>query len=102
MTLALAEYRLGRSTESLAASEKSLALLGDRDPASGFLTAMANWQKGEKDKARDWFKRAAEWITEKNVRNSTARRLESEAAEIVGWPKQDADGASGPSAKKPR
>jgi tetratricopeptide (TPR) repeat protein len=84
--LALAEYRLGHFTQSLDASSKSLDLLGHGDPTSGFLAAMASWQKGEKDKASHWYERALDWIGEKNVRNPTARRLGIEAAELLGRP----------------
>ena len=99
MTLALAEYRLGHWTESQAACEKSLALLNRGDPSSWFLMALADWQKGEKDKARSWFNQAVAWIGEKqNPKNSTLRQLWTEAAVLLGRPGPDAAGAGSPPA----
>jgi tetratricopeptide (TPR) repeat protein len=50
-TLALAEYRSSHWSESLAASERSVALRKGPDASDWFLQALAHWQNGEKDEA---------------------------------------------------
>jgi hypothetical protein len=47
---------------------------------------MALWQRGEKDKARTWFKKAAAWTDEKASKDTGLRRLWSDAAELLGQP----------------
>jgi tetratricopeptide (TPR) repeat protein len=89
-TLALAEYRVGRWSESLAASERSVALEHAGDAFNWFLMAMAHAQKGEKDEARRSFDNAVAWMKEHNPRRLIFRQLWTEAAELVGQPGPDA------------
>ena len=51
-----------------------------------FFLAMAHWQLGEKDEAREWYERAVEWTeNNKNREDDEAlQRLRSEAAELLG------------------
>ena len=100
VTLALAEYRLGHWSESLAASRHSLALLDRRAPSAWFLMALAGWRKGDKDKARGWFNQAAASMREQPGKKSTARRLWTEATKVLGERSPDAAGAG--SASSPR
>jgi superkiller protein 3 len=103
-TLALAEYRLGHWTESIAASERSMALENGGDAFNWFLMALADWQKGEKDKARSWFDKAVAWMREQNP-NPVLRQPWTEGAELLGQPGPDAAGAgsrAAPAAEKPR
>src|SRR5262249_10257365 len=65
-TLALAEYRSGHWVESIAASERSMALRNGGDSYEWFFLAMAHWQKGEKAEARKWFDKAVAWTKEKD------------------------------------
>ena len=88
-TLALAEYRSGHWAESLAASERSLALKKGGDACAWFLLAMAHWQKGDKDKARTWFDTAVGWTKINASENAEMRRLWSEAAALLGMPGPD-------------
>jgi tetratricopeptide (TPR) repeat protein len=83
-TLALAEYRSGHWAESLAASERSLALKKGDDECAWFLLAMAHWQKGDKDEARTWFKKAVDWTKLNAPGDTEMRRLWSEAAKLLG------------------
>ena len=97
--LALAEYRLGHWTESLAAAERSTALQNGVDAFNGFLTALAHWQKGDKDQARTWFDKAVAWMREtQSPKNPLFRQLWTEAAELLGQPGPDAAGAGSPAA----
>ena len=102
VTLALAEYRLGNWSESLAASSHSLALIKSGDPSSWFLMSLAHWQRGEKDEARRRFDQGAMWMREREVKNPTPRRLWSEAAELLGQPGPDAARSSSGVGQKPR
>ena len=85
-TLALAEYRLGHWVESIAASERSVALRNGGDADDWFVLAMAHWQKGDKVEARNWFDKAVAWIKEKNPKNGELRQFWAETAELLGQP----------------
>jgi tetratricopeptide (TPR) repeat protein len=86
-TLGWALYRAGNWKGSIAALEKSMAL--QRSPKGGdsgqwFCLAMARWQLGEKEKAREWYDRAVEWM-DKNVPSDKGFvRFRAEAAELLG------------------
>ena len=88
----LAEYRVGHWAESLAASEKSLSLLNRGDAASWFLMALAEWQKGEKEKALGSFNQAAARMREQDAKSPMARQLWAEASGILGQPDPDGPG----------
>ena len=90
-TLALAEYRAGHWNESIAASERSMALRNGGNAADWFFLALAHWQKGEKDEARRWFDKAVAWTKEKDPKNPERRQFWKEAAELLGKPGPDAD-----------
>jgi serine/threonine-protein kinase len=103
-TLALAEYRVGHWAESIAASERSMALRNGSGPSDWFFLTMALWQKGEKDKARKWFDKAVAWTKEKDPKNSELRQFWTEAAELMGQPGPDAHGmgsTTAPAVEKP-
>ncbi len=104
-TLALAEYRSGHWTESLAASQRSLALQGGGYAADWFLLALAHWQKGEKDQARTCFDKAVASTKTKAPANKELLQFWAEAAELLGCPGPDASGPgspAGPATEKPR
>jgi serine/threonine-protein kinase len=91
-TLALAEYRVGHWADSIAASERSMALRNGGGPSDWFFLTMALWQKGEKDKGRKWFDKAVAWTKEKDPKNSELRQFWTEAAALLGQPGPDAHG----------
>jgi len=104
-TLAIAEYRSGHWAESLAASERSTALVKGGDANDWFLIALADWQRGEEDKARTWFDKAVAWMREQDAEDPILRQLWTEAAELLGRPQPDSAGAGSPAtpaAEKPR
>jgi superkiller protein 3 len=86
-TLGVAHYRTGDWVAARAALDKSLEL-GFLRGSNRFFLAMAHWQLGEKDKAREWYDRAVEWM-DKNQPNLSAeaaeelRRFRAEAAELL-------------------
>jgi tetratricopeptide (TPR) repeat protein len=91
-TLALAEYRVGHWSESIAASKRAMALGDGGGPLDWFFLAMAQWQKGDKDEARRGFERAVAWTKEKDPKNTELRQFWTEAADLLGQPGPDAPG----------
>jgi Tfp pilus assembly protein PilF len=97
-TLALAEYRVGHWGESIAASERSMALGNGGSAFDWFFLALAHWKKGEKDKAAAWFDKAVAWTKEKDPRNTELRQFWKEAADLLRKPGPGlADASSAPS-----
>src|SRR5687767_3747973 len=45
---------------------------------------MAHWQLGEKDKAREWHDRAAQWMDKHQPTDEELLRFRAEAAELLG------------------
>jgi tetratricopeptide (TPR) repeat protein len=85
--LALAEYRVGHLAESVAASERSIALNSDPEADLWFVLALARWRKGEKDKAGAAFHKGVDWCAKHPRRTfSEHRQVWSEAAELLGRP----------------
>jgi tetratricopeptide (TPR) repeat protein len=86
-TLGAARYRLGDWKGAIADLEQGMSLRKPEDPrnaSEGFFLAMAHWQVGEQDKARDWFARSVAW-TEKGLQdNAEMKRFRAEAAELLG------------------
>jgi tetratricopeptide (TPR) repeat protein len=97
-TLALAEYRSGHWAESIAASERSMALRNGGVASDWFFLAMAHWQKGENDEARRRFDMAVAWTKEKDPKNAELRQFWTEAAELLGQPGPVAAGTGSPAA----
>ena len=73
-TLGVAHYRAGDWKAAIEALEKSTQLRAGGDPSVWFFLAMAHWQKGEKDQARQWYDKAV------NRMERTSRRMKSCAA----------------------
>ena len=69
-TLALAEYRRGRWNDSIAASERSMALRNGGDANDWFLLALALWQQGQKDRSRSFFNQAVTWTRKNDPKNA--------------------------------
>jgi tetratricopeptide (TPR) repeat protein len=67
-TLGVARYRAGHWSDAVAALEKSVQLGNGGDAFDGFFLAMAHWQLGDKDQARDCYDKAAAWM-ENNKRS---------------------------------
>jgi eukaryotic-like serine/threonine-protein kinase len=104
-TLALAEYRsehwdasiaaAERSTALIqgldsfdwfAASERSIAQLNAVDPSNWFFLAMAHWQRKEKEQARSYFAQAVNWTKKKDPANAELLQFWRESAELLGEP----------------
>jgi tetratricopeptide (TPR) repeat protein len=100
-TLALAEYRSGHWTESLAASERSMALTNGGVAFDWFFLALGHGQRGDKDQARKWFEKAVAWTKTRAPKNKELLQFWTEAAELLGQPGPGAKGFTAP-AEPPR
>jgi WD40 repeat protein len=96
-TLGVAHYRAGRWQNAIEALTESMELLnGHMESFNTLLLAMAHWQQGEKDKAREWYDRAVQWL-DKNQRalnqqrQEDLRRFRAEAAALLGVEAQAAE-----------
>src|SRR5581483_3438237 len=68
-TLGTARYRADDWKRAIADLEEAISLRRPDDPADaneGFFLAMAHWQLGEQDKAREWFAKAMQWMEKGN------------------------------------
>jgi tetratricopeptide (TPR) repeat protein/serine/threonine protein kinase len=84
-TLGIAQYRAGNWKESIAALQKFRELrTGDVEFSNPFFLAMAHWQLGNKDEAREWFDKGAQWMDAHNANSETMVRFRKEAAELLG------------------
>jgi serine/threonine protein kinase len=83
-TLGVACYRAGDWKNAIAALEKSEALAPGRFAGiNGFFLALAHWQLGEKEKARQLYDRAAQWMDKNEPKNENLRRFRAEAVELL-------------------
>jgi tetratricopeptide (TPR) repeat protein len=88
--LGIALFRIGDWQASIDAFEKSIALVGMDplpqyiDPKRWLYIAMAEWRLGNKDKAREWYDRAVQWMEKSKPINEELRRFRDEAAELLG------------------
>jgi tetratricopeptide (TPR) repeat protein len=87
-TLGVAEYRMGHWKAAVAALKKSIELRKEGDSFDWFFLAMAHWQLREKDTAREWYDRAAEWMEKNQPTNEELIRFRAEAAGLLGIEKK--------------
>ncbi len=86
-TLGTARYRAGQWKGAIEDLAKALEGRKPDDPNNakeGFVIAMAHCQLGEKDKAREWFDRAAAWVAQQQTPGDELRRFRTEAATLLG------------------
>jgi Flp pilus assembly protein TadD len=99
-TLAFAEYRSGHWTEARAACEQAVKLHHIPEASNAFLTSLAIFRNGDKEKARPWFDKAVGQVREKDRHDLVVQQLWTEAADLLGRPGPEAPGAN--PATKPR
>jgi tetratricopeptide (TPR) repeat protein len=88
-TLGLAHYRAGDWKAAVAALETSMQLYAGRsenerrESFGTFLLAMAHWQLGDKEAARQWYDRAEEWMEKHRPKDEDLRRFQAEAEALL-------------------
>jgi serine/threonine protein kinase len=101
-TLGVAHYWAGDWKAALTALRKSMDMRNGGDAYDWFFLAMAHWQLGQKEEARKWYHKAAEWMDKNHSKNEELRRFRSEAAELLGiaepQPQQSTEPESTPDA----
>jgi len=85
--LGWAQYRTGAWAVSIESLEKSMQL--QEKPKGGdsfqwFWLAMAHWQLGHKEEARQWYDRSVAWMLAGKLGHAGLCRLRNEAAELMG------------------
>ena len=84
-TLGVAQYRDGNFEEAVSALQKYRELrTGDAEWTNPFFLAMAHWQLGNKEEARQRFDKGAQWMDGKNAKSEAMVRFRREAAELLG------------------
>src|SRR5207247_8933781 len=82
-TLGAAQYRAGDWKAAIAAIEKSMALRKGGASLDWFFLAMAHRRLGAKDRAREWYDRAVQWMDKNQPKNEDLSRFRAEAAELL-------------------
>jgi serine/threonine protein kinase/Flp pilus assembly protein TadD len=86
-TLGVACYRAGDLQGAIAALEKSEQLApGQFTAENHFFLAMAHWQLGEKDKARDSYAKAVAWMKQNQPGGQELLQFQAEASRLTGTP----------------
>jgi tetratricopeptide (TPR) repeat protein len=95
-TLGVAQYRAGAFQVAIEALNKSMELSKGGNSHDWFFLAMAHWQLDEKDKAREWYDRAVEWMVKHNPEGEELRRFRTEAEELLEEPQNSENEAEKP------
>lgn len=85
-TLGVARYRAGDFELSIEALNKALELR-EHDSFVMFFLAMAKWQLGSEDSAREIYRGAVEWMEIQRPDDEVLLRFRNEAASLLGIPK---------------
>jgi Tfp pilus assembly protein PilF len=91
-TYGTALYRTGDWQGAIGELERAIGLRTPGNPlkaAEGFVLAMAHWQLGAKDKAREWFTRSVQWMDKGMQNNADLKRWRAEAAALLGMDMKD-------------
>jgi tetratricopeptide (TPR) repeat protein len=84
-TLGVARYRADDFDGAIAALHKYRELRSDdAEWSNPFFLAMAHHHLGNKEEARQWFEKGAQWMDAKNKKSETMVRFRNEAAELLG------------------
>ncbi|HUQ69688.1 MAG TPA: tetratricopeptide repeat protein, partial [Planctomycetaceae bacterium] len=79
----VAHYRAGDWKAAIATLEKAIELRKGGDCFDWLSLAMAHWQLGNKDEARQWNDRAVAWMEKNNPQDEELKRFSAEAAELL-------------------
>jgi hypothetical protein len=84
--LAVAQYRTGDFTAAITSLNKSADLDsgGTCLPDNALFLAMAHWQLGDQDEARQWYAKAVQSMTEQDSTDEELQRFRAEAEVLLG------------------
>jgi tetratricopeptide (TPR) repeat protein len=82
-TLGTAEYRAGDWKATITALEKSMDMRQGGDSFDWFFLAMARWQLGDKEKSRQWYEKAVQWMEKNQPKNEELSRFREEAEKLL-------------------
>jgi tetratricopeptide (TPR) repeat protein len=85
-TLGVAQYRTGDWKAAVEALTKATQLAKGGSATDFLFLAMAEWQLGNKDAARNWYEKAVAWMDKNKAKDDDLRRFRAEAAELLGIP----------------
>ncbi len=90
-TLGITYYRLGRNEEAIETLQEAVDRLGGGVPAAEelFFLAMAEWQRGSRDQARQLYNQAVEWMGHNKplaIWTDQLMTYRYEAAQLMGIP----------------
>jgi tetratricopeptide (TPR) repeat protein/WD40 repeat protein/serine/threonine protein kinase len=88
-TLGAAHCRAGDWAAAIEALNESMELRQGGDAFDWFFLAMAEWRRGNKDEARRWYDKAAEWRAQKGEGNEELQRFEAEAKDVLEGKKNE-------------
>jgi serine/threonine-protein kinase len=78
-------YRGGHWDEAISALKKAEDLRRPHEDVTGWYhLAMAYWQKGDKEQARQYYGKAADWMNKNPYKNDEFTRLRDEASAMLG------------------
>jgi tetratricopeptide (TPR) repeat protein len=87
--LGVAQYRAGNWQAAVEALEKADAMTEGGDRFHRVFLAMAHWQLGDKEKARELYAQGAAWIAERRKNSEEQNRFRVEAEELMGLTEED-------------
>ena len=82
-TLGAAHYRLGNWDSAVTSLKKSMELRRGGDGFDWVFLAMARWQQGEKEEARNCYDQAIRWMEKNRPNHEELRGLRLEAAALL-------------------
>jgi tetratricopeptide (TPR) repeat protein len=84
-TLGAARYRAGDFEGAIAALLKFREFRNDdAEWSNPFFLAMAHWQLGHKDQARQWYAQGVKWMNSSGQTSESTMRFGQEAAQLLG------------------
>lgn len=86
-TLGVAYFRSGDMEQSRNALYRSMELQNEGTSHDWFFLAMIHQREGRKERAREWYNKAAQWSKQADPENEELYRFQCEAAEALGLPR---------------
>ena len=87
--LGVAQYRAGNWQAAVEALQKADAMIDGGDRVHRMFFAMAHWQLGDKEKARELYAQGAAWIAERRKKSGEQRRFRAEAEQLMEISEED-------------